>query len=101
MVLKPGLRISSTTSTVQVIVVKAPGDEVDLRCGGLPMTDVTAAAPDATVQPGFEGETPLGKRYGTDDDRLLLLVTRGGDGVLTIGDTPLPRKDARALPASD
>ena len=37
MELKPGVRLRSATDTTEVIVVRAPGEPVDLRCGGHPM----------------------------------------------------------------
>ena len=49
-----------------------------------------------------EGDaTLLGKRYADDELGLELLCTQGGDGALSIGDTPLLVKGAKPLPSSD
>jgi len=45
--LKAGARLKSAVCTTEVIVVKTPPGNVDVRCGGVPM--VTAAE---TVEPG-------------------------------------------------
>ena len=37
MQLKPGTRLKSTTCASEVVVVKAPSDDIDVRCGGQPM----------------------------------------------------------------
>lgn len=107
MELKPGARLRSTTSTAEVVVVKAPPGEVDLRCGGLPMVtiDVDRSVP-APIADGFGGAVAVGKRYSASDDAglagdLEVMVTKPGDGVLSIGEVLLARKDAKPLPASD
>jgi hypothetical protein len=97
MQLKPGLRLRSTTCTAEVIVVKGSG-EVDLRCGGEPLGDMSAAAGPAAA-PGTEMLTAMGKRYANDD--IELLCTKPGAGQLSIGDVALEVKGAKALPASD
>lgn len=97
MQLKPGLRLRSTTCTAEVIVVKGSG-EVDLRCGGAPLADMSAAAGPAAPA-GTEMLTAMGKRYANDD--IELLCTKPGAGALSIGDVLLEVKGAKALPASD
>ncbi|MGY4652349.1 hypothetical protein ACVWWN_006145 [Mycobacterium sp. URHB0021] len=42
----------------------------------------------------------MGKRY-VDEGGGEVLVTKAGAGTLSIGDTPLNRKEAKPLPASD
>jgi hypothetical protein len=42
----------------------------------------------------------MGKRY-VDDAGAEVLVTKAGQGSLSIGDTPLTIKEAKPLPASD
>ena len=101
MELRPGLRLESTTSDAQVVVVKAPaGVDVDLRCGGQPMAEVGQAPPRQAAPSGAE-PTLLGKRYASDDLGLEVLCTKGGPGALTVGDTPLAMKAAKPLPSSD
>ena len=35
--IKPGSRLRSPVCDVEVIVIKSPGSDLDLRCGGKPM----------------------------------------------------------------
>ncbi|HEX5367655.1 MAG TPA: hypothetical protein VFW63_13455 [Acidimicrobiales bacterium] len=100
--LKPGTRLESAACDTQVVVVRAPKDEpdVDLRCGGQPMREAGSA--EARVAASAPGEpTVMGKRYADDDLGVELLCTQGGEGTLTIGDTPLVVRGAKPLPSSD
>lgn len=99
MQLRPGLQLNSAVSGAQVIVVRAPEGDVDVRCGGLPMV---------TGDGAFSGEgradtQPLviGKRYADSSGELELLCTKPGAGGLSLGDEPLAIKAAKPLPASD
>jgi hypothetical protein len=101
--LKAGARLRSATDACEVVVVKAPADPVDLRCGGHPFL-----APDAEPDPasesivdGFDGGTQLGKRYSDDELGLELLCTKAGEGAISVGETILTVKGAKPLPASD
>lgn len=102
MELKPGLRLESATCDTQVVVVKAPkeGGDVDLRCGGAPLRELGAGG-DRTPVTGGGDPTLLGKRYADDEVGVELLCTQGGEGALSIGDTPLLVKGAKPLPSSD
>jgi len=42
MELKTGERLRSATDTTEVIVVRAPSEAIDLRCGGHPMVALDA-----------------------------------------------------------
>jgi hypothetical protein len=100
MELRPGLKLNSAVSTAQVIVVRTPGGDVDVRCGGKPMLAAGDAPPvaDATV----DGEPLLvGKRYSDDGGTLELLCTKAGAGGLSVGAEALSVKAAKPLPASD
>jgi hypothetical protein len=102
MELKPGLRLESATCDTQVVVVRAPkdGGDVDLRCGGVPMRGVGAS--DERVPMTATGDaTLLGKRYADEELGLEVLCSKGGEGALTVGDTPLLVKGAKPLPSSD
>src|SRR4051794_9474806 len=102
MELKPGLRLESATCDTQVVVVKAPTDasDVDVRCGGEPLRPIGSGGDRLPIS--LEGDpTLLGKRYADDELGLELLCTAGGDGTLSVGDTPLPVKGAKPLPSSD
>lgn len=101
MQLRAGSRLKSTACDTEVIAVKAPSDDIDIRCGGSPMADAGADADKGDVADGFDGGTQMGKRYVDADDTLELLCTKPGAGSLSIGDSPLELKEAKPLPASD
>ncbi len=99
---KTGARLRSAVCTTEVIIVRAEGGELDLRCGGHPltaMTDVRDA--DATPDADFAAGSAMGKRYADEALGLEVLVTKAGAGSLSIGTTPLQLKDAKPLPSSD
>lgn len=102
MELKSGMRIRSLVSAVEIVVVKAPGGEVDLRCGGhtmVPKSDeVVELLP---IEPDHTGALAVGKRYSVDGGALEVMVTKGGEGLLSVGGAPLDPKDAKQLPSSD
>lgn len=102
MQLKPGLRLESATCDTQVVVVKAPKDvaDVDVRCGGAAMRELGSGG-DKSAPSGDGDPTLLGKRYEDPDLGLELLCTQGGEGALSVGDTPLLVKGAKPLPSSD
>ena len=101
MQLKPGTRLQSTTCDTQVVVVKAPADDLDLRCGGQPMAAVDEQVERAAPADGRAEGTLLGKRYALDGAGLELLCSKAGEGSLSVGDDPIPLKEAKALPSSD
>ena len=98
---KPGDHLRSRVCTTEVIVVRAPGVDTDITCGGEPMAakdePVTLAAGAAADGPG----TLLGKRYADDEFGLELLCVKGGSGRLSVAGRVLSPKEARPLPASD
>jgi hypothetical protein len=100
--IKSGARFRSAVCDVEVIVVKSPGGELDLRCGGHPMVAIDADRPSGVAaEPGFEKGTLLGKRYTDESGDLELLCTKAGPSSLSVGVTPLDVKDAKPLPSSD
>jgi hypothetical protein len=102
MELKAGTRLRSVADTTEVVVVRAPGGDVDLRCGGKPMAPVGGdGAPAGEIDPKFTGPTQLGKRYTDDSNELELLCTKAGDGALSLGEVVLGVKAAKPLPSSD
>ena len=99
MQLKPGARLRSAVSSTEVIVIRSPGGDVDLTCGGQPMTGADAPAADA---PGESGEQNLlGKRYVNAEGDLEVLVTKQGGGVLELGGTALELRMPKPLPSTD
>jgi hypothetical protein len=102
MQLKAGTRLRSAADSTEVIAVKAPEGDVDLRCGGRPMVPVEERpAEGASPLAGFDGGTLLGKRYVDPDETLEILCTKAGPGSLSVGETVLAVKEAKPLPSSD
>jgi hypothetical protein len=102
MQLRPGQKLHSTVSEAQVVVVKAPADEVDLACGGAPMVEDPEAANAGGAADDSLGEGPqLGKRYADEELGLELLCSKAGAGTITVGGQPLLMKGAKPLPSSD
>ncbi len=100
--LKAGARFKSAVCDTQVMVVKAPAGEHELRCGGVEMIGATASAPAGVALNGEHAAgTLIGKRYVNADESLELLCTKGGQGSLSLGATPLEVKQAKQLPSSD
>ncbi len=102
MLLRPGLKLHSAVCDTQVVVVKAPKVEVELGCGGAPLTpdgdDVPAGL---QLDPDLADGSAIGKRYADDELGLELLVSRAGAGSLTCNGERLQLKGAKPLPASD
>jgi hypothetical protein len=101
MKVKPGTRLKSTVCTTEVVVVRAPGDDVDLRCGGQPMVAMDEVSPASPPDLTLTGGTQLGKRYANAEVGIELLCTKAGDGSLSVGDDRIELKDAKPLPSSD
>lgn len=100
--LKVGTRLKSAVCATEVMVVGAPGDDVDVRCGGASMVapDGEAAA-GATLDGSAAAGTALGKRYVNAAGDLELLCVKPGEGSLASGDEILVLKEAKPLPSSD
>jgi hypothetical protein len=95
------MRLKSTVSSTEVIIVRPPPGPVQLTCGGSAMIDLNDAADEAGSGAAPEGETLLGKRYHDEQSGLELLCTKGGSGQLACDGRPLEFKQAAALPSSD
>ncbi len=99
--IKNGTRLQSQVCDTQVIVVRSADSLDDLRAGGVPMVPVgTDTAAGVTIDPVFSTGTVMGKRY-IDDMGAEVLVTRAGNGSLSVGTIPMAVKEAKPLPASD
>jgi hypothetical protein len=99
---KPGLRLRSAVCATEVVMVKAPGADVDLQCGGAPMVAIDEAPADSgTPASGFDGGTLIGKRYVDAAESIELLCTKAGAGALSLGEELLVTKGAKPLPSSD
>ena len=101
MELKAGARFRSAVSDVEVIVIRASGDEAVLTCGGVPVLDGGDTSPKVAPEAGQDEPVLLGKRYVDDTDTLEVLCTKPGDGTLAVDGRPLQVKSAKPLPSSD
>lgn len=99
--MRAGTRLRSTVCETEVVVVKAPDGDLDVRCGGQSMVPAGAPGGDDSPSPGFDGGTLVGKRYVDADGSLELLCTKPGAGSLSVGDDLLGIKSAKPLPSSD
>ena len=102
MKLEAGARLQSSVCTTQLIVVRAPDDDLDICCGGQPLLPIDADdSSSAPIDPLLSDGTLIGKRYVDDEAGIELLCTKAGDGSLTIGSVRMPLKDSKPLPSSD
>ena len=102
MELKPGSRWRSAVCETEVVVVRPPGSEVDLECGGYRVIPHAEARPEGReLAEGFAEGSAAGKRYADAETGLEVLCTKAGAGTLTIGGRPIGAKEAKKLPASD
>ena len=100
--LKPGARVRSAVCDAEMMVIAAPGGDVNVTCGGAPVIDLGADPPaGATLSPDASEGTQLGKRYVNEAGDLELLVTKPGKGSLACDAAALAIKGAKPLPASD
>jgi hypothetical protein len=100
-ILKPGMRLKSQVDNTQLMVVRAPDTDMDIRLGSHPVIDISAE-PVVGLKLENRGEVALlGKRYGTPEGDLELLVTKADCAALTLGDRPIEIKQSKPLPASD
>jgi hypothetical protein len=102
--MRVGSRWKSTVDTTEVMVIRGPQGDLDLRCGGHPMvvagttgTEVAAAE----LDPDFSGGTQVGKRYADEGIGLEVLCSKGGRGTLAVGAQALALREAKPLPTSD
>ena len=102
MQINSGARYRSQVCDTELIVVRPLPGDLDLTCGGHPLTDLKAG-PRAglSLKEGADTGTGLGKRYTDASGQLELLVTKAGRGTLALGGEPLALKEAKPLPASD
>ena len=99
--MKAGSRYYSAVSDAAVVIVR-PGTDDDLRCGGRPMlTTAIATAELGSLAPDSVGEAKLGGRYEDIETGLEVLCTKGGAGLLSLGERPLTVKPTKPLPSSD
>jgi len=92
----------SAVCATEVMVVAAPADDVEVKCGGAPMIGIGDEPPaGGSASPDAAAGTALGKRYVSEAGNLELLCTKPGEGSLGVGDALLSLKEAKPLPSSD
>jgi hypothetical protein len=99
--LKAGLRLACPRCTTEVVVVRAPADDVMLTCSESALVGVDSAR-EGTGHPttGTDGML-LGKRYVDEPADLELLCTKAGPGALACDGRVLGIRGAKPLPSSD
>ncbi len=101
MELKPGTRLRSAVGSTEVVVIRAPGGDLAVTIGGVPVVGLDDEPGNAEIQAGGEGSTLLGKRYVNGDQTVELLCSKPGEGALAVDGVPLELKEAKPLPSSD
>jgi hypothetical protein len=99
--MRVGSRWKSTVDTTEVMVIRGPAADVDLRCGGRPMVTSGAPGEPAPLDPAYADGTQVGKRYVDDELGLEVLCSKAGQGTLAVGDRALALQSAKPLPTSD
>lgn len=99
-ILSTGQRLKSGVCTTEIMVISAPQEELDLTCGGAPMTD-NGEKQNTTVDPQFAEGTTIGKRYVNVDGKLEVLCVKPGEGSLAVNGDALKLKDSKKLPKTD
>ena len=97
--LAAGDRLKSVVCTTEIMVIVAPDGDVNLCCGGAPMS--AGDGGDAALDPGFADGAVIGKRYANADGSLEVLCVKAGAGSLAVGGDVLAVKDAKKLPKTD
>jgi hypothetical protein len=98
---RAGQQLVSAVDSTAVIVIRAPGVEGTLTCGGVVMADSGQPVPAAEPDPSLMGGTQIGKRYVDEADTIQVLCTKAGNGTLAFDGKPLVIQAAKPLPASD
>ena len=100
--LKAGMRVRSAVCSTEVMVIAAPDEDIELRCGGAVMIAIGDKPPaGVSIDAGAAEGTALGKRYVNAAGNLELLCTKPGGGSLAAGGVRLAIKEAKPLPSSD
>lgn len=99
-VLSTGQRLKSSVCDTEIMVIKAPSDDLELMCGGCVMSD-DGVSNGQELNPEFAEGTTIGKRYVNEGGELEILCVKPGDGSLAVGGSALKLKDAKKLPKTD
>ena len=98
--LTPGTRLKSAVCTTEIMVITAPAEDVEINCGGEPMSQDAEGNGGAVHQDHAAGSV-IGKRYTNEEGSLEVLCVKAGEGSLTAGGAAMKIKDATKLPKTD
>jgi hypothetical protein len=98
--LRAGGRLKSLACDTEVIVIRAPAGDVEVACGGAPMT-LDANGDRIDLDGSLAEGTLLGKRYVNEGGEVELLCVKAGKGTLQLDGAALLIKQAKPLPSSD
>lgn len=99
-VYRPGLKLHSAVCDTQIMVLRVPNEELEISCGGAPMSG-EAVADKGAASADLSGGTLVGKRYTDAEETMEFLCTKGGDGTITVAGYNIDIKAAKKLPSSD
>lgn len=99
-ILSIGQRLKSGVCTTEIMVITAPQEDLELTCGGAPMTS-NGDKSNANLDPAFAEGTTIGKRYVNADGKLEILCVKPGQGTLAVSGDKLKLKDSKKLPKTD
>ncbi len=99
--LKAGSKLKSAVCDTEVMVIRSPAQDIDLRCGGVAILIGAATKSGGQIDQNFAGGTLIGKRYVDAAETIELLCTKGGKGSLAMNGEKLDVKQAKQLPSSD
>ena len=98
--LKPGTKLHSAVCATQIMALRVPAVELEITCGGAPMS--TEDVPEkSAIDSGHADGSLVGKRYVDEGETMEFLCTRGGEGSISINGVTLSVKQAKQLPSSD
>ncbi|NNC39032.1 MAG: hypothetical protein HKO02_16385 [Hyphomonadaceae bacterium] len=97
---KPGTKLSSTVCKTQIMVLRAPAEELTITCGGAPM-QVGDPEELGSLDSAQANGTLVGKRYTDEAESMEFLCTRGGEGSVSVAGYSIDIKAAKKLPSSD
>ena len=98
--LTPGTRLKSTVCTTEIMVITAPAEDVEITCGGEPMSQGEDGNGGSVREDRADGSV-IGKRYTNEEGSLEVLCVKAGEGSLWAGAAAMKVKDATKLPKTD
>ncbi|MDE0242915.1 MAG: hypothetical protein OXQ84_22380 [bacterium] len=82
------------------MIITAPSEDVEIKCGGEPMSQGEDGNGGSVHQDHADGSV-IGKRYTNDEGSLEVLCVKAGEGSLWASGAAMKVKDATKLPKTD